>query len=372
MKKNKTIIIAGANGFMGSKLLADSLLQGLDVIALARNNNGQSAEQRILVELEDHLSADQMETCKERLSIYPYDIRKSDLGLATHVRDRLIDIGDAVFNLVGDTNFFPKDVQQSFATNVDGAAHMIQTLCTNKAAYNHISTAYVSGKREGVIYESELDVGQEFKNDYEKSKFFGEKKVADVCTQEKVPYNIFRPSIVIRKHSVHGKIPNLNHFYSFIGLIDILRQDAQTQAHSDKREKLQVPVRFLGQKNSTLNFVDLNYSIDAMMHIALNEIPSNKTYHLVNHKPLTNQEFLNTVMKLYNLEGFEIFEDMKSFTSLNFYERLIKRGLANYIDYFFIHADFDDVNTRNALSGTSIQCPDFNNHYIAQATGHII
>ncbi len=371
MNEKKTILIAGANGFMGVKLLSDVLTKGMDVIALARNNNGQTAEQRVFGELEDILSEELIKEVKDKLKVYNYDINKTDLGLTESVRDELNETVDLVFNLVGDTNFFPKDIEKSFAVNVNGAANIINALCRRQAVYNHVSTAYVAGKREGIIYESELDVGQEFKNEYEKSKFLGEKKVKEVCAKNNVIFNIFRPSIVIRQHFVHGKMPNLNHFYSFIGLIDILRQDAQTQAHSDKRERLKVPIRFPGRKNSTLNFVDLDYAVAAMLYIAMNIKATDKTYHLVNCKPLLNQEFLEVIMNLYKLEGFEIVEDNDVFTDLNFYERLIRRGLANYINYFYINSQFDDTNTRTALSGTPIRCPDFNIHYLARATGHI-
>jgi len=368
--KPQTIVVAGANGFMGNKLVAEALCARYAVIALARRSNGESAQERVLRELAENLSGKEYKTLTPNLVIYDYDITKPDLGLPVPVIDEINATASSVFNCVGDTNFFPKNVDQLFTINVDGPVHLITTLCKQGALFNHISTAYVAGDRSGTIYESDLDKGQEFKNHYEKSKFVGECKVAEICTQRGVPYAVFRPSIVIRRHSLHGKIPNLNHFYSFIELIDILRQDAQNQTRAGKKDVLEVPVRFLGMKQSKLNFVDLEYATLAMLHIAATAKETNKTYHLVNPSPMTNQEFITTIMKLYRIKGFEIIEDKKDFVSLNFRERLIRRGLANYISYFFVNPHFDDSNTRTALAGTAIRCPDFNLEYIAEATGH--
>ncbi|MBU1864230.1 MAG: SDR family oxidoreductase [Candidatus Omnitrophica bacterium] len=368
--KIKTIVIVGANGFMGNKLVAEALLKGIRVIAFARKNNEESAEKRVLLELEENLNADQLANLKNSLTVYDYDINKSDLGLSSDVIKTINETADAVFNFVGDTNFFPKDIKQSFRTNVEGPIHLIETLCNGKAVFNHVSTAYVSGSRDGVIYEAQLDEGQAFKNDYEQNKFLGEKKVHEVCAQKGIRYNIFRPSIVIRKHSVHGKSPNLNHFYSFVGLIDIVRQDAQTVTQSSSKDTLEIPIRFLGLRKSTLNFVDLDYATQAILEIALTVQNENRTYHLVNHNPMTNQEFINTMMKLYNIKGFSIIEDKKDLTNLNFRERLVKRGLANYISYFFVNPQFDDSSTQNAVREAKISCPNFDSHYIARATGH--
>lgn len=366
----KTIVIAGANGFMGNRCVAEGLLKHARVIALARGSKTETAEQRILTELEDNIEEYLLEPLRDNLIVYEYDILKEDLGLAPDIIDDINAKATAVINFVGDTNFFPKDIEHSQRVNIEGAVNIINTLCKKKATFNHISTAYVSGDRNGPVLEDELDVGQKFKNKYEESKACGEKKVRELCELQDVPYNVFRPSIVIRRHSLHGKIPNLNHFYSFIGLLDILRQDAQTRTHSSSTDVLDVSVRFPGLRNSTLNFVDLDYAVQAVFWIALH-YKDNKTYHLVNPVPLSNQDFLSAVMKIYNLKGLSIVEDKEQFKNLTFYERLIKRALSNYIDYFFVNPQFDDTNTKNALKDSTIEPPIFDLNYLAHATGHL-
>jgi nucleoside-diphosphate-sugar epimerase len=365
----QTIVIAGANGFMGNRCVAEALLKHKKVIALARAGEGESAEERVYAELAENIESFLLEPLQSNLTVYAYNILDKNLGLPDAVVEEINKTADAVINFVGDTNFFPKDNEKAREINIKGALNIIETMCRGKAVFNHVSTAYVCGARDGVIKESELNVGQAFKNNYEETKCEAEQAIIDLCNKKKVLYNIFRPSIVIRRHSQHGKIPNLNHFYSFIGLLDILRQDAQTQAHTDLKERLQVSVRFPGRKNSTLNFVDLDYSVQAILWIALRK-KENKVYHLVQPNPLTNQEFLDVMMQLYHLEGLSILENMEDFKKPNFYERLIKRALSNYIDYFFVNPRFDDSNTRQALDGSNIECPPFDLLYLAHATGH--
>lgn len=355
---------------MGSRFVAEALRHGKKVVALARTSAKETAAQRVLQELRENLSAQEIEKYRSHLTIHDYDVSKLHLGLESDIVDSLSKTCDNVFNFVGDTNFFPRDVKRLFETNVDGSSNLIKSLCMHGAIFNHISTAYVCGDRSGTIHEDELNVGQQFKNHYEESKMVAEEQVVTFCKKNSISYNIFRPSIVIRSHIAHGKMPNLNHFYSFISLIDILRQDAVTRSHASTKDTVTINVRFLGKRKSTLNFVDLDYAIKAMFYIVEHSESDNKTYHLVNPKPMNNQEFLDTMMQLYNINGFSIVEDKKDMNKLNFFERLIKRGLANYIDYFFVNPCFDDKNTRSALKGSGLKCPTFNGEYIRNATGH--
>ena len=59
----------------------------------------------------------------------------------------------------------------------------------------YVSTAYVAGKRTGVVYEHELVMGQDFKNHYESTKFQAEVWVRELL--DPVPTTILRPAIVV-------------------------------------------------------------------------------------------------------------------------------------------------------------------------------
>ena len=369
--KPKTIAVIGANGFIGSRLVAEALLNNVRVIALARKRRKHTPEKRVLDELEDNLTPEQITSFREKLVIFDYDLNEPQIGVSDSSLKTILDECGHIFNCVGDTTFFPRDREQLFATNIDGPAHIVETLCKSGAVFHHVSTAYVAGDRDGVIYESDLNVGQHFKNPYEESKCLGEKKVQEVCAQRGVRYNIYRPSIVIRDHAIADKPPHLNHFYLFFALLDSLYHEVQKHAPVLEDGYYHVPVRFFGSKDSTLNIVDLDFVTQALFYIGLHAPDSNKTYHLTNPQPVKNLRLLEIIMELYKIKGFTGVENPEDFTELNVYEKMLQEWFANYLDYFFINQDFNMTNTQAVLQGSGIQHPEFNKEYIARASGRV-
>jgi nucleoside-diphosphate-sugar epimerase len=369
--KPQTIAVIGANGFIGSRLVAEALLNNVRVIALARKRRKHTPEKRVLDELEDNLTPEQITSFREKLVIFDYDLNEPQIGVSDSSLKTILDECGHIFNCVGDTTFFPRDREQLFATNIDGPAHIVETLCKSGAVFHHVSTAYVAGDRDGVIYESDLNVGQHFKNPYEESKCLGEKKVQEVCAQRGVRYNIYRPSIVIRDHAIADKPPHLNHFYLFFALLDSLYHEVQKHAPVLEDGYYHVPVRFFGSKDSTLNIVDLDFVTQALFYIGLHAPDSNKTYHLTNPQPVKNLRLLEIIMELYKIKGFTGVENPEDFTELNVYEKMLQEWFANYLDYFFINQDFNMTNTQAVLQGSGIQHPEFNKEYISRASGRV-
>ncbi len=368
--KSQTITVIGANGFIGSRLVAEALSHQVRVIALARRRKRHSAEKRVLNELEDNLTPEQIKAFKKNLIIVDYDLKEPQIGLTQQALKMIRDECQHVFNCAGDTTFFPRDTAQLFFTNVEGPARLIEHLCNNGAVFHHVSTAYVAGNRSGVIYESELDVGQPFNNPYEESKHLGEKRVHEVCAQQKAKYNIYRPSIVIRNHLIPGKTPHLNHFYLFFNVLNSLYRDIEKSAPILEDGYFYIPVRFLAAKDARLNIVDLDFVTQALFQIGMNSSASGETFHLVNPQPLSNQEFLDDIIEqIYKVKGLQIVESKDEFINLNVHEKMIQDWLANYLVYFSLKLNFDMTNTNRALQGSGISHPTFDRAYVARAIG---
>jgi long-chain acyl-CoA synthetase len=84
--------------------------------------------------------------------------------------------------------------------NVEGTQRMLEfaQLAQERGGlrrYAQVSTAYVAGTHDGSFSESDLDVGQEFRNSYEQSKFEAEQLVRTHGAG--LPWMILRPSIVV-------------------------------------------------------------------------------------------------------------------------------------------------------------------------------
>jgi nucleoside-diphosphate-sugar epimerase len=62
-------------------------------------------------------------------------------------------------------------------------------------SFAYVGTAYVAGEREGLVRESELDVGQRYRNTYEQTKAEAEELVRSRLGS--LPCVILRPSIIV-------------------------------------------------------------------------------------------------------------------------------------------------------------------------------
>jgi nucleoside-diphosphate-sugar epimerase len=110
---------------------------------------------------------------------------------------------------------FTLPLHESRAINVEGTRRILEfgDLCARRGGLRrlgHVSTAYVAGGRRGAYGEDDLDVGQGFRNAYERSKFESEQLVR--AHMERLPIQVFRPSIVVGEQST-GWTPAFNVIY---------------------------------------------------------------------------------------------------------------------------------------------------------------
>ena len=126
------------------------------------------------------------------------DITQPNLGLGSADSERVRAEVDEVYHLAA---IYDLQVGEEAArrVNVLGTRKVIQFLRTfgaGKVRHNYVSTCYVAGSREGMIFETELDRGQSFKNHYESTKYLGPKCWLKRGKRD-LETRIFRPSIVI-------------------------------------------------------------------------------------------------------------------------------------------------------------------------------
>ncbi len=177
----------------------------------------------------------------------------------------------------------PLEVAQR--VNVDGTGNVLD-LC--RAAENlerlaYVSTAYVAGKRTGVVYEHELVMGQDFKNHYESTKFQAEVWVRELL--DAVPTTILRPAIVVGD-SRTGETEK------FDGPYYILRA-------LSRAERLGRAMPQFGRSAAAFNVVPVDYVVAAMVAAAGDEAAVGQTLHLVDPDPLTAGDLVALLSQLY-------------------------------------------------------------------------
>lgn len=199
------IVITGANGFIGSEVLRclrEKGVPGSRIVAVVREKHNLTPRQRMdqvfarwvragavrhvagLVEFGESMECATWESLPEILAV------RASASPVTVVHCA----AETAFDL---------PLAESRRVNVELSARLIQALSSvqekTSAACRliHVSTAFVAGKRHGLIREDSPDPGEraphEFNNAYEQSKWEAEQ----VVRKSGLPWTIVRPSIVV-------------------------------------------------------------------------------------------------------------------------------------------------------------------------------
>src|SRR3989344_509215 len=184
----KIHLITGATGFVGRYLTNALLERGDTVWIIVRSLNGVSAQSRTKEIFRSHSSR-----WPTAFRVIEGDITVEDLGVPAYLAEELEAHEVTFWHLAASLTFSSENMAEVQRTNLGGTAHAVAF--ANKVAHSfmHMSTAYVCGNSSS-FSESDLSKGQKFRNPYEQSKLAGETYVHENC---KLPYTIFRPSVII-------------------------------------------------------------------------------------------------------------------------------------------------------------------------------
>jgi dephospho-CoA kinase len=220
----------------------------------------------------------------------------------------------------------------------------------------HWSTATVSGKRDGTVYEEDLDAGQKFHNGYERTKYESERLVR--TAMRGLPITVIRPSIIVGD-SVTGEIDRLDGPYYLMVLI------------ATNASGLRLPI--LGRGDAPLHLVPIDYVIEAAWHAARSEGAAGKTFHLVDPNPMTAREVFESVADHANTEkprGSIPRPIARAVLRTPGLSRL-GRGPLAFLDMLDHTVHYDQTNTANALAGTTLRCPPLSD-YLPVLVQHVL
>ncbi|XP_066326842.1 fatty acyl-CoA reductase 1-like [Miscanthus floridulus] len=170
--KGKCILVTGSTGFLG-KILVEKILRVQPdvhkIYLIVRAIDEPSAKQRVQQEVidtelfgllkEKHGKGFQ-QFVDEKVVALAGDIIYDGLGLEPPVLDALAKDTDVIVNIAATTNFYERyDV--SLDVNVMGVKHLctFAKQCARLKLLMHVSTAFVSGFREGLILEKPIKPG---------------------------------------------------------------------------------------------------------------------------------------------------------------------------------------------------------------------
>src|SRR5262252_621168 len=178
MPAPKHALVTGATGFVGSHLTNRLLKDGHRVTALARGSRTSPAQDRVLDVLKLVSGADSGNTTGlERLTVLDGDMSRPNLGVDRNTLQTVLRSIDETWHCAASLSFAEEERDEIFLMNVEGARNVIEVVKqTPGKRLHHISTAYVAGIRDTAL-ESEINVGQQFRNPYEASKCRAEELV---------------------------------------------------------------------------------------------------------------------------------------------------------------------------------------------------
>jgi thioester reductase-like protein len=191
------LLLTGATGMVGSLLLAELLRSSDSVAVLVRSGAGESAAHRV----ERLMQRLERRFCREfvRPVVLSGNLTDSELGLSTLQRRWLEDNCGRVVHSAANLSFRPAaqhPQNEPFRSNVSGTQNLLEVCRSAEITeWHYVSTAYVAGLRSGRVREDECRVGQEFANDYERSKCMVEESLRSCAFISSL--TVYRPSIVI-------------------------------------------------------------------------------------------------------------------------------------------------------------------------------
>ncbi|HEV2785053.1 MAG TPA: SDR family oxidoreductase [Solirubrobacteraceae bacterium] len=197
MTSQATVLLTGATGFLGMEALARVLEQtDHDVVCLVRAADDAAAQER-LDDVLRTLGAPGAQPHPGRVRAVAADLEAAGLGLSPAVRAELAGSVCAVMHCAASISF-TLPIEEARRINVEGTREVVKLAleaqergCLER--FIHVSTAYVAGDRIGRVSEHDADVGQGFRNTYERTKLEAEEVVRD----SGLPAAIVRPSVIV-------------------------------------------------------------------------------------------------------------------------------------------------------------------------------
>ncbi|MBA4017502.1 MAG: hypothetical protein C0483_10050 [Pirellula sp.] len=276
-------LLTGATGLLGGYLLSDLLDHGTPVACLVRRSANRNSQHRV-----DQLLR-RFEASRgfslPRPVVIEGDLNVANLGINDAARTWIAEHCSGVIHCAASLEFYKNTTTgEPYRTNVDSVRQLINfARQVGIKHFHHVSTAYVCGKRSGAILESELNAGQEFGNDYERSKFASESEVRSATGF--MTTTIYRPSIIVGdSRSAYTS--------TFQGFYTPLQAGYALASRRQFRSTVGVP--FLGQLgldgNEGKNFVPVDWVSSVMAHIISQPKWHGRTYHLTNPVPTSTAD----------------------------------------------------------------------------------
>jgi thioester reductase-like protein len=342
MFMSQFVLLTGATGLVGQYLLRDLLLQETPVAVIIRSQGQESAQERVETVISHWES--ELDRKLRRPTCLQGDITLAGLGLRPEARRWAAKHCTAMLHNAASLAFFGKDKKSDpWLSNFTGTANVLEFCRQNGVRQLHyMSTAYVCGKRPGTILESELEVPEQFRNDYENCKFEAEKLVRS--SQFLDSLTVYRPATIVGD-SATGYTSTYHGLYSYFQFAWMLRQYADLQADG----RWHIPLRLNVTGDECRNLVSVDWVSAVATHLVLHPEHHGRTYHLTPLEPVTAREIEEAMCSHFGYYGPTfVGPDGLAEADLNAVEQRFYEYVDRYAPYWTKEPVFDCTNTQTA------------------------
>ena len=338
---SNTYMFTGFPGYLATALMEDLFQNGLSIEKIYLIHLPQT-EKQAKAQVEIWNEGPLVDT--KKIELIHGDITKPDLGIPSSVSQKLQQEVTHLYHLAALYDL-AVPLSPAWEVNVQGTRQVNRWVshCLNLDRYIYFSTAYVSGKRKGSVYETDLIHEEGFKNHYEYTKYEAELLVDRM--QHKVPTTIIRPGIVVG-HTKSGMTAKFDGPYFLLNMLEVMK-------HS--------PILpFFGKGQAKVNLVPQDYVIAATNYLAHQPESAGQTYHLTDPNPYEARDIYEHLCHVY-ANKHPRFTVPLTLARQPLRIRALRKGLGiqkQALDYFLSGADYVVTQSQTALMKPNIYCPD--------------
>jgi thioester reductase-like protein len=289
MRPRDGLILTGATGLLGRYLLRDLALAGRRVVVLARAGRAGTAAER--VHRVTDLWSESLGRALPRPTVVTGDLTHTNLGLSAVDRAWLMRTCRGVIHAAAKVAMRPSGDGEPWRTNVEGTRRLLDLCASLKPGeFHHVSTAFVCGTRPGPVRERDLDCGQDFHNDYERSKYEAERLVGAAGIQT----TVHRPAVIIGD-SRTGYTSTYHGFYRFLELADRLARPQSTRRV--------LPLRLPFAETAPRNLVPVDWVSQAIVRLIARPRSRGRTFHLTARRPVHARLIKEVAERVLKIDG---------------------------------------------------------------------
>ena len=341
-------LLTGATGLVGRYLMRDLLLKGVKLAVLVRPTKRERVRERVESILQNWEA--ELGQRLPRPIILSGDVREDGMGLTERHLNWCRDFVEKVIHGAAVLRFNSATQQEEpWVTNVQGTKNVLEFCkCACVSHFHFISTAYVCGERSETVLETELDENQEFRNDYEASKFQAEMLVRNANHFKTT--TVYRPAIIVGD-SQTGFTSTYHGLFLYLRFADLLVPQQQRNADGVFETRVKLPL----DGDEPRNLVPVDWVSKTITHLVLTPEAHDRTYHLAPDHGVTTRELIEYCYEYYNSGGVEFAGKGSERTAESDFAEKLFENTRIYESYETSDPTFDKQNL-NKFAGHLV-CP---------------